>query len=127
MELLIVVVIIGILATLALPQFTKSVDRSREPEALNVIGSGLTAQFAYFQEKGLFTKNTTDLTVTMPIMKYWTLPGKAPNFIWDDTSVPGQVSIIAISLDHGHPPASHTIKGIITSTGTRTFEYTRPE
>lgn len=127
MELLIVVIIIGVLSTLALPQFAKAVDQSRESEAISIISSGLTAQFAHFQEKGRFTANTTDLVVLIPIMKHWTLPGTAPNFTWTVAADGASVSIIADSLGHGHAtPTDHQIRGSIDSAGAKVLSRKRP-
>ena len=49
-ELLVVVLIIGILAAVALPQYTKAVERSRTAEAIQRMGDLATAlQIAYMQ------------------------------------------------------------------------------
>ena len=129
LELLIVVIVIGILATVALPQFGKFIDRSREAEALSIIETGLTGQFAYFQENGSFTASTSALSTQMPTMKSWTLPGTSPDFTWtvDNTASPRTAEIIADSSGHGHAlAADHQIKGIIKSDGTKTLSYKRP-
>ena len=56
-ELLVVVLIIGILAAVALPQYTKAVERSRTAEAIQRMGDVATAlQIAYMQN-GSFPAN----------------------------------------------------------------------
>ncbi len=51
LELLIVVIIIGILAAVAVPQFTRSVRRGRSAEALSMVGAIMNAEYANYQEK----------------------------------------------------------------------------
>lgn len=126
LELLVVVIIIGILASVALPQFGKAIDRAREAEAVNIISAGLSGQLTHFQEKGSFTTQSNDLLVTMPTMAGWTLPGIAPNFTW--TTTPTSASITAdAAATHGHTAATdHQVRGTIDNTGKRTLEVKRP-
>jgi len=53
-ELLVVVLIIGILAAIALPQYTKAVERSRMSEAVQVLGDAATAQSIYYMQHNNF-------------------------------------------------------------------------
>ncbi len=59
-ELLVVVLIIGILAAVALPQYTKAVERSRTSEAIQRLGDMATAQQIYYMQYGSFAP-TADL------------------------------------------------------------------
>ncbi len=66
-ELLVVVLIIGILAAVALPQYTKAVERSRISEAVQALGDLATAQSIYYMQHDTFansiaTLNTGDIT-----------------------------------------------------------------
>ena len=70
-ELLVVVLIIGILAAIALPQYTKAVERSRTAEAMQVLGDLATAQSIYYMQNNTFatslsTLNGGDITVPDP-------------------------------------------------------------
>ena len=47
-ELLIVIIIIGILATMAVPQYNKMVNRAKCAEGVTIAGSVLTAQMLYY-------------------------------------------------------------------------------
>ncbi|GEM_PF-2053943 len=140
LELLVVVIIVGILATFAIPQFQAAVDRSREAEATSAIAAGLTAQFAFFQERSRFTDGSTavatggDLLAVLPIMRWWAFPGASPNFDWTLGSCASHTGvavgatntcITATSANHGHPTAQHEIQGIVDSTGQRVVEVTR--
>lgn len=122
MELLVVVIIIGILATIALPQFAKTVDKAREAEASSVVGSLLTGEYAYFQETATvgggtptFTTDPVKVMVAIPTMKYWTA---VTPFTDGDTSK----ATITFNSNHGHSAAgNHTVVGSITSLGLKTI------
>jgi len=53
-ELMIVVVIIGILAALAIPRFMRSATKSKQSEAKGILKQVYTLQQAYRQEKDLY-------------------------------------------------------------------------
>ncbi len=65
-ELLVVVLIIGILAAVALPQYTKAVEKSRTSEALTLMGDILTGERIYQLASGSYTTDLTVLDITMP-------------------------------------------------------------
>ena len=54
-ELLIVVIIIGVLATIAIPQFTKATERSKAAEAYMTIGNIRTQEAIYYAENSEYT------------------------------------------------------------------------
>ena len=60
-ELLVVVLIIGILAAIALPQYTKAVERSRMAEAVQVLGDLATAQSIFYMQHNGFANGVSDL------------------------------------------------------------------
>ena len=47
--------IIGILAAIALPQYTKAVEKSRAAEAMQVLGDLATAESLYYMANGNYT------------------------------------------------------------------------
>ncbi len=69
-ELLVVVLIIGILAAVALPQYTKAVERSRTSEAVQRLGDMATAQQIIYMQNGTFASSYDDVhdlgDVTIP-------------------------------------------------------------
>ena len=67
LELIIVIIIIGILATLGFTQYTKLVERGRTAEAKAILGSIRTAQQAYYLEHGDYTDSLNDLAVEAPL------------------------------------------------------------
>jgi len=65
-ELVIAVVIIGILASIALPRFVRVVEKGRSGEARNSLGVIRDAQMAYFLEWDVFTTCLTGLGTPVP-------------------------------------------------------------
>ncbi len=65
-ELLVVVLIIGILAAVALPQYTKAVEKARAAEAMQVLGDLATAESLYYMAKNEFTNDADSLDMTFP-------------------------------------------------------------
>ncbi len=54
LELVIVIVIIGILSTIAMPLYFKAIERARVAEAMTVLGMLRKSQINYYSEKGNF-------------------------------------------------------------------------
>ena len=71
LELLIVVIIIGILASLALPNFFRGVERARWAEAKSVLGSLRGAQLRYYAQYGAYTATIGNLDVQTTVPKYF--------------------------------------------------------
>ncbi|PIQ87845.1 MAG: hypothetical protein COV73_01975 [Candidatus Omnitrophica bacterium CG11_big_fil_rev_8_21_14_0_20_43_6] len=62
-ELIIVIIIVGILATIGMTQYTKVVEKGRAAEARQILGSLRSAQNAYYLEYGLYTGTMANLGV----------------------------------------------------------------
>ncbi len=84
-ELLVVVLIIGILAAVALPQYTKAVEKSRSAEAMTLMGDILTAERIYQMATGYFTGDLGKLDIEMPSVTSNVV--KTKNF-WIQTTTP---------------------------------------
>lgn len=67
-ELLVVVLIIGILASIAIPQYFKVVEKSRVSEGMALISSVKSAQERYLAKGGSYTSNFMDLDILYPNM-----------------------------------------------------------
>lgn len=65
LEMVIAVIIIGILASLAIGRYEKTVERSRIAEALSVLGAIRTAQFRYASEHNRFTDDLARLDMNV--------------------------------------------------------------
>ncbi len=65
-EMLIVGVIIGVLVTLASPEYRKAVEKSRLAEAVTLLGDVMKGERIHYLEDGTFTPNLKELMVEMP-------------------------------------------------------------
>ncbi len=70
-ELAVVIVIIGVLAAFGVPQFLKSVERSKAAEAFNYLSAVRSAQERYVAKEGVYTSGTSDLDVNQVTPKYF--------------------------------------------------------
>ena len=113
LELLIVVIIIGILAAVALPGFGRMVRRSRAAEGQNIVGSILTAEFLYYQEHRTFTNTTGNLLVDIPTSNNFTFSASGASATSVNVSASGQNAAAGI-----------TVSGTVTDTGTRNISVT---
>lgn len=65
-ELLIVIIIIGILAALAVPQYEKHLEKARGTEAMQNVRALADSIWMYYIEKGEFPMNLADIDVSVP-------------------------------------------------------------
>ena len=65
-EMIIVAIVLGILATVALPRFIRVVEKSRSAEARNALGVIRDAELAYFMEFNVFTNSLGAMNVPLP-------------------------------------------------------------
>ncbi|MGB2579750.1 type IV pilus assembly protein PilE [Elusimicrobium simillimum] len=70
-ELLVVVLIIGILAAIALPQYTRAVDKSRLAEAQTNLRSLSNAQEIYYMTHAAYT-TLEELDIEIPVSQNYT-------------------------------------------------------
>ncbi len=90
LELIMVIVIIAILATLAMPTYFKTVERSRIAEAKKILGMIRSSQLRYYAEHAKFTTALNDLDIEVPASgKFFTFSALAPATA-SPTSVIGQ-------------------------------------
>lgn len=73
LELLMVVIIVGVLAALAIPQYANFVERARVSEGANMIGAIKSAQSLYRLENATYAAAIGNLTITFPAggTTYW--------------------------------------------------------
>ena len=66
LELIVVIIIIGILATLGFTQYTKVIEKGRTAEAKAILGQMRTAEEAYYHEYGSRTATIANLGISAP-------------------------------------------------------------
>jgi len=69
-EVLIVVIIIGILAAIGIPQFTATIEKAKGGEARAGLGYVQTGEKIYFAENSKYTTTLADMDITLTT-KYW--------------------------------------------------------
>jgi len=69
-EVLIVVIIIGILAAIGIPQFTVSIEKAKGGEARAGLGHIQTGEKIYFAESEYYTTALADLDITLT-QQFW--------------------------------------------------------
>src|SRR5437773_2319320 len=72
-ELAVVIIIIGVLASFAVPRFLDSVERSKAGEAFNYLAAIRTAQERFQIRQGTYCDDLTKLDIQMPDPKYFTV------------------------------------------------------
>ncbi len=66
LELIVVIIIIGILATLGFTQYSLIVEKGRTAEARALLSTVRTAEVAYLLENGTYTQTLSALSVNVP-------------------------------------------------------------
>ncbi len=101
-EVLIVVIILGILATLAVPQFTRMISRARMAEAWAGLGTVRTAQALYWAEKSAYAGVVTDLNCDSSSGDFnFTVTGGGATFTATATGVGDAAGLIASMTSAG--------------------------
>ena len=71
-ELMVVVIIVGILASVAVPIYRANIKKAMASEGAALLGSVLTAQRIYYAENNTYTTNKTALGIDTVGNKYFT-------------------------------------------------------
>jgi prepilin-type N-terminal cleavage/methylation domain-containing protein len=78
LELLIVVIIVAILASVAVPQFFRVAEKGRSTEGVSLLGAIRSAQLRYYSQTSHFTNVLDDLDVNFDAPKYFTVGASIP-------------------------------------------------
>ena len=71
-ELMVVVIIVGILAAVAIPIYRSNIKKAAASEGAALLGAVLTAQKVYYAENNTYTTTKTNLNVETTGNKYFT-------------------------------------------------------
>jgi len=74
MEIIVVVIIIGTMAALALPQIGTVVERNRSVEGMTILTALMGSQTRYKFENGAFTGTMANLDITIPASSNFNVP-----------------------------------------------------
>ena len=121
MELLIVVIIVGILASVAMPQFNRMTRRARSAEATGIVGAILTAEWIAFQENQVFTAFAGNDVIPVALGVQVPL-NAATNFQY--VAVAGPPCVVTATADNTPAGGAAGVAGI-TVTGTLNNDGTR--
>ena len=67
LELIVVIIIVGILATLGFAQYTKTLEKGRSAEAKAILGNLRSAEAAYYEEYGVYSTDVAAISINAPI------------------------------------------------------------
>ena len=102
-ELMIVVVIIGLLAALAIPRFMKAAKRSKITEAKSILKQLFVASNAFYEEFGTYPPEIEDIFgtgyPTMPRDMIVTLPSGTQRFNYDTDGSGGATARPDLAVD----------------------------
>jgi prepilin-type N-terminal cleavage/methylation domain-containing protein len=82
-ELSVVVLILGILAAIALPQYQKAIKKTRAVEILSVLRTIAQAEEIYYLTNGRYTNNKDDLDINFQNPKYYDIGLELQGTIFD--------------------------------------------
>lgn len=76
-EIIVTIIILGMFAGLALPNYTTTVEKARAGEGVRILEALLAAQRLFHYENGVYDADSTgigDLDVDIPVLKYFDPP-----------------------------------------------------
>jgi len=79
-EVLIVVIILGILASIGIPQFAASIEKAKGGEARAGLGHIQTGEKVYFAEQETYVTNASTLDISLS-QRYWTFSVVVPDAV----------------------------------------------
>ena len=126
LELLIVVIIVGILAAVALPRFAKMTRSSQAAEAKAIVDGILTAQWVNYQENAAFV-GFADGTNPLPAALLTDVPANAfMHFTYGAVTAVGPPVTVTVTATGktGDPAAGIKVDGLLRSDGSRVITTT---
>ncbi|MFT5387292.1 MAG: type IV pilus assembly protein PilA [Lysobacterales bacterium] len=74
LEIIVVIIIVGVIASLALPRMGHTIERSKVSEALQILSSIRSAQIVYEFENAGYAADIDDLDITIPALTHFEVP-----------------------------------------------------
>ena len=109
LELLMVVIIIGILASIAVPQYFRVTERSRVAEGLQILATlrGSEIRWRAADPGNAYTTTLANLDITAPVMNSWNAPtATLPNLCASRKGGVHNTEVLVINIDTGATCAS---------------------
>jgi prepilin-type N-terminal cleavage/methylation domain-containing protein len=100
-ELAIVIVIIGVLASFGVPRFRDAVERSKAGESMNYLSAVRAAQERYHAREGTYADDLTLLDISIPTPKYFTVGDVAAGST-DDLEDSWQLTLTRVGASAGY-------------------------
>jgi len=125
LELIVVIVIVGILAAVALPQYFRVAERARTSEASSLLGTLRSAQIRYYADKAVFTANLADLDVDTTTTKFYTMAVAAPPYANNAVIATATRNATSRPTGYGAYVLSIQVDGTITCTPSASNECGR--
>ncbi len=114
LEVLIVVIIIGILAAIALPQYVSTIEKARSSEALSNVGSMRSAMDRYWYEQTSQTTYTAGTINVLDIDNPNSVTGRLFDYTLTDTSTAGG-RVYTIRAERTSDPSTYWVQWTQTS------------
>jgi prepilin-type N-terminal cleavage/methylation domain-containing protein len=119
-ELAVVIVMLGVLATFAVPRYLSSVEKSRAAEAFHYLSRVEAAQERYHSSHGAYASSLADLEGDLPALKYFQTKGIAASdpetlqFHWSQTlsrkgASAGYGPYTVVFTENGFDPEASTV------------------
>ncbi len=87
LELIIVIIVIGILASIALPRYIRIAEKGRAGEAKNMLSAVRSAQMRYAVQYSSYTNNISLLDINLPAAKYFTIASTGAGSALSDETI----------------------------------------
>jgi len=105
LELMIVVIIVGILASLAMPRFINAANKAREAEAKNMLGAIRSSQLRYYLENNAYTDVVGELDITIDpnpstYYTYTSDPGTGTGVVGTATKTAGYTALTDYTITY---------------------------
>ena len=115
LELLMVVIIIAILAAIAMPQYFRTVERSRSGEALQVLAAVRGSQLRYYSQYLAYASAVGNLDIDVPTSTAWTFTSTVGSNLIGATRNITNGSAVNMNIISGSVCSSNTSYGLSAS------------